>query len=322
MRRLTLGTLLLALLASATISGTTYAAARPEAGSASSAPLVRDLTWRACQAGTDDEQGKALDEAGATCTTVRVPLDHLRPDGRTVEIAISRIKADPAKRRGILLSNPGGPGGPGIAYPLELRPLLGDVASQYDLIGFDPRFMGRSAPVDCGPVRLSDLFRSPVTRVAFGAAARLGARFAADCRTRNPGVLRYASIGQVARDMDAIRVALDEQRLSYYGVSWGADLGVVYSQLFGVRVDRLVIDSVTDVEGSEYHHLATGEGAEAAFDEWAAWAAWRDSQYHLGRTGLQVRAVVTRLRSKDDPGWGLSHRRLRVALGAFVGAGG
>jgi pimeloyl-ACP methyl ester carboxylesterase len=166
---------------------------------------------------------------------VKVPLDHLHPDGRTVDIAISRIKADPAKRRGILLSNPGSPGGPGIAFPLELRPLLGDVASQYDLIGFDPRFMGRSSPVDCGPVRLADVYRSPKSRAAFDDAARLASKFVAKCKTHNPGVLRYASIQQVARDMDSIRIALGEQKLSYYGVSWGADLGVIYSQLFGSR---------------------------------------------------------------------------------------
>ncbi len=88
--------------------------------------------------------------------------------------------------------------------------------------------------------------------------------------------------------MDASRAALGEQKISYYGVSWGADLGVVYSQLFPQRVDRMVVDSVTDVEGSEYHHLATAERAEAAFDEWAAWVAWRDDEYHLGRTGTQA----------------------------------
>jgi pimeloyl-ACP methyl ester carboxylesterase len=259
---------------------------------------VSGLRWRDCRGAASDEVGAELAGAGALCATVRVPLDHLRPEGPTVGIAISRIKADPAKRRGILLANPGGPGGPGIGYPLELRSLLGDVASQYDLIGFDPRFMGRSDPVDCGPVVLSEVFRSPPTRAAFGQAARLASRFAASCKARTSGVLRYASIREVARDMDSIRIALGEQRLSYYGVSWGADLGVVYSQLFGVRVDRLVVDSVTDVEGSEYHHLATGLQTEAAFDEWAAWAAWRDSEYHLGRTGMQVRAAVARLRSR------------------------
>lgn len=228
---------------------------------------------------------------------MRVPLDHLRPDGRVVELAISRLKADPAERRGVLLTNPGGPGGPGTTYPLDLKPLLGEVARQYDVIGIDPRFMGASDPVDCGPVRLADLFRSSLTRQDFNKASKLAAKYVAGCKDSR---LPYASIRNVARDMDAIRVALGEQKISYYGVSWGADLGVVYSQLFPRRVDRMVVDSVTDVEGSEYHHLATSERAEAAFDEWAAWVAWRDDEYHLGRTGTQVRATVQKIKSLDS----------------------
>ncbi|WP_433007815.1 alpha/beta fold hydrolase [Kribbella sp. CA-294648] len=228
-------------------------------------------------------------------------MDHLRPDGRTLDIAISRIKADPAKRRGILLSNPGGPGGPGLAYPLDLKPLLGEVASQYDLIGVDARFMGRSDPLDCGPVRLADLYRSSITRRDFITGSRHAAAFAAACRANNSGLLQHANIREAARDLDAIRAALGEDKLSYYGVSWGADLGVVYSQLFSANVDRMVVDSVTDVEGSEYRHLATGLGAEAAFDEWAAWAAWRNDKYHLGRTGMQVRANVTELVYRRTP---------------------
>lgn len=281
MRRLTLAALILIFL---TPAGTTYAA-----------PPRDSMAWTKCQTDEADEQGKALDDAGATCTTVRVPLDHLHPDGRTLDIAISRIKADPAKRRGILLSNPGGPGGPSLAFPVDLLPLLGKVADEYDLIGFDPRFMGRSNPLDCGPVQLADLYRSSITRRDFTVGSKHAAAFARDCRSKNPGLLEHANIREAARDMDAIRVALGEQKLSYYGVSWGADLGVVYSQLFSSRVDRMVVDSVTDVEGSEYHHLATGLGTEAAFDEWAAWAARRDDEYHLGRTGMQVRAQVTTL---------------------------
>jgi pimeloyl-ACP methyl ester carboxylesterase len=287
MRRLCVVSLILVLLATAS---TAYAVPRePESG----------VAWHDCRIGPDDEEGKELAAAGATCATVEVPLDHLHPDGRTLDIAISRIAADPAKRRGILLFNPGGPGGPGLAYPLELRPLLGDVASQYDLIGFDPRFVGRSNPVNCGPVVLSGLFRATPDRRAFEDASRLSRKFADSCHARVGEVLEHAGIRQVARDLDAIRQALGEQKLSYYGVSWGADLGVVYSQLFPARVDRLVVDSVTDVEGSEYHHLATGERTEDAFDEWAAWVAWRNDQYHLGRTGAQVRATVQSLLRKS-----------------------
>ncbi|WP_432940080.1 alpha/beta hydrolase [Kribbella sp. CA-253562] len=251
--------------------------------------------WHHCRSGPDDVEGARLAEAGAKCRTVTVPLDPLHPDGRTIDLAISRIEAKSAKRRGVLLVNPGGPGGPGISYPLDLAPLLGEVASQYDLIGFDPRFTGRSNPVDCGPVRLADVLRSSLTIADFRESNRRAAKFVAGCPR---DVLKHASIRNVARDLDAIRRALGEQRISYYGVSWGADLGVVHSQLFPGTVDRMVVDSVTDVEGSEYHHLATGERTEAAFDEWAAWAAWRDDKYHLGRSGQQIRTAVTRLLTK------------------------
>ncbi|WP_344179625.1 alpha/beta fold hydrolase [Kribbella lupini] len=224
-----------------------------------------------------------------------MPLDPLHPDGRTIDLAVSRIKADPGKRRGVLVVNPGGPGGSGLDYPLALRPLLGDVAKQYDLIGFDPRFVGRSAPANCGEVRLADVFRSSLDRADFVESAHRARAFVRTC----PEGLQHASIRNVARDLDVVRKALGEEKLNYYGVSWGADLGVVYSQLFEGNVDRMVVDSVTDVEGSEYHHLATGERAEAAFDEWAAWAAWRDDKYHLGGSGQEIRAAVSRLMKRD-----------------------
>ncbi|MPY64943.1 alpha/beta hydrolase, partial [Streptomyces spongiae] len=95
---------------------------------------------------------KELNATGARCADVTVPLDHSAPGGRTIRVKISRIEArDPTHRRGILLSNPGGPGGAGLASTLALRPTLGDVADRYDLIGFDPRFLGESTPLRCDP---------------------------------------------------------------------------------------------------------------------------------------------------------------------------
>ncbi|MFC0628997.1 alpha/beta hydrolase [Kribbella deserti] len=243
-------------------------------------------TWTAC----DD---KDLDEANARCTTVRVPLDYSDPTGRQIELTVSRI---PAKhKRGVLLVNPGGPGGPGLNYPLQLKPLLGEVADQYDLIGVDVRFTGRSTPLTCGPVVPADLFGTPKTRTEFAQATRRAKAYAAGCTDDR---LKHASITNAARDLDAIRQALQEPKISYYGVSWGADLGIVYSQLFGRYVDRMVVDSVTNVEGSEYDHLNTGHRKEIAFDEWAAWVAWRHDQYHLGETVAAVRKTVERLRDK------------------------
>ncbi|MEI5099597.1 alpha/beta hydrolase [Streptomyces sp. PmtG] len=96
--------------------------------------------------------------------------------------------------------------------------------------------------------------------------------------------------------MDLIRAVLGERRLSYYGVSYGADLGAAYAQLFPRRVDRLVIDSVTDPRATQYEQFQrSGAPAEAGLDAWAAWTARRDSAYHLGRTAAAVRHRVEAL---------------------------
>lgn len=235
--------------------------------------------------------------AGAECATLTVPVNHAVPDGPTIGLAISRIRAtDPARRRGVLLFNPGGPGGSGLAYPAALRSTLGDVAGRYDLIGFDPRFVGRSAPLDCGPTALANLARGAgLDRSGFDESVRYSADFARRCHQRNAAVLPYAGTPDVARDLDVLRAALGERRLSYYGVSYGADLGAVYTELFPARVDRMVLDSVSAV-GPEYTlNRDSAVRAEAALDEWAAWVAPRDGEYHLGRTPARVRGTVAAL---------------------------
>ncbi|GAA3141475.1 hypothetical protein GCM10010466_35570 [Planomonospora alba] len=110
----------------------------------------QEIAWRRCQEGPDDGPGRRLDAAGAQCAQITVPLDHARPGGRTVEVALSRLRASgPGERRGALLINPGGPGDPGRIYAALLKGHAPALAARYDLIGMDPRFAGRSTPVDC-----------------------------------------------------------------------------------------------------------------------------------------------------------------------------
>src|SRR6188472_3180472 len=145
----------------------------PAAGAV--APGPREHVQQAPRFGPCEDP--ALTEAGAQCATLRVPVNHARPAGPSIDLAISRIRAtDPAHRRGVLLSNPGGPGGAGLDYPAQLRSVLGDVADQYDLIGFDPRFVGRSNSISCGPATVSDLTRSAgLDRAGFDESARVSA---------------------------------------------------------------------------------------------------------------------------------------------------
>lgn len=230
-----------------------------------------------------------------------VPLDYADPDGPTIEIAVSRIaaKGGHGKRRGILLSNPGGPGGTGLANTLHLRPALKDAADRYDLIGFDPRFLGESTPVSCDPAAPAPAPGPTTTRREdFDRSVRDARDTARRCQEHgdNARLLPHATSRNVARDMDAIRAALGAPRLSYYGVSYGADLGAVYTQMFPRRADRIVLDSSTDPTASQYELFQrAGRPLEEALDEWAGWAAGRDAAYHLGRTPARVRASVQTL---------------------------
>ncbi|MDT0345203.1 alpha/beta hydrolase [Streptomyces litchfieldiae] len=280
------------------------------AGAAPAAPPSTGpsgIGWEDCGEGHEE-----LAAAGAQCALITVPLDYTNPAGDTVGIAISRIPAaDQENRRGILLANPGGPGGPGLDYPLALRPALGDVADRYDLIGFDPRFIGESSPVTCAPAGP----RAPMTgspREIFDATVRGAADLAERCTTPegNAELLAHASTRNVARDMDSIRAALGEPALSYYGVSYGADLGAVYTQMFPERADRIVLDSSTDPSRTQYQLFQdAGPAAEAGLDEWARWTAARHAEYRLGRRAHEVRATVERLVARAE--------RRPVAIGGY-----
>ncbi|MFF9348422.1 alpha/beta hydrolase [Streptomyces sp. NPDC014734] len=256
----------------------------------------RHLVWGPCSPGQ-----KELRAAGARCTKVTVPLDYADPGGPTIEIAVSRIAATAAhgQRRGILLSNPGGPGGTGLANTLHLRSASKDAADRYDLIGFDPRFLGESTPVACAPAEPAPAPGPTTTRREdFDRSVRDARETARRCREHgdNARLLPQATSRNVARDMDAIRAALGEPVLSYYGVSYGADLGAVYTQMFPRRADRIVLDSSTDPAATQYQLFQrAGRPLEEALDAWAGWAARHDGTYRLGGTPARVRARVQEL---------------------------
>ncbi|MFI6063475.1 alpha/beta hydrolase [Streptomyces sp. NPDC051286] len=273
------------------LTGCVSASATPAAP-----PSHQRLVWGPCS-----PQQQELKEAGAQCAKVTVPLDYSDPGGRTIRIAVSRIKATAkhGQRRGVLLSNPGGPGGPGLASTLLLRPALKDAADRYDLIGFDPRFLGESTPIACDPAAPTPAPGPTTTRREdFEQSVRSARDTARRCQEHgdNAQLLPHATTRNVARDMDAIRAALGERRLSYYGVSYGADLGAVYTQMFPRRTDRVVIDSSTDPSDTQYELFQrAGRPLEEALDAWAGWTARQDGTYRLGSTPAEVRASVQRL---------------------------
>ncbi|MEU9336937.1 alpha/beta hydrolase [Streptomyces sp. NPDC048290] len=258
---------------------------------------TQDLDWYACALGPDDETGQRLDAAGARCAELTVPLDYTEPDGRTLTVAVSRLAAtDPDERVGPLLLNNGGPGGASLDMPLTVGRAMGAVAEQYDLIGVDPRFVGRSTPLDCGWDIGTAVFSAGMDRAAFRESVAVQRDLAERCERTEGDVLPYVTTRNTARDMDVLRGALGERKISYLGYSYGSYLGQVYTRMFPGRTDRMVLDGVPSAAQYSQTLLAGNERVgQRALRAWADWAAERDADYGLGATRAEVLATVDRV---------------------------
>ena len=240
------------------------------------------------------------------CADLPVPRDYRAPRGEMITIAVSRLKAaDPAKRRGIMLVNPGGPGGSGIDLALYLAETLpAEVLDRYDLIGFDPRGVGRSTPISCGipettPLDLFLPYPAPDGSIDRNIAfARATAR---SCAATAGDLLPHITTANTARDMDRIRAALGEAKTSYLGYSYGTYLGAVYISLFPQRADRIVLDSAVDPNRIWYDFLRSkGEAFALRLPDFTRWAAARDGIYHLGATPDEVERTYYRIAERLD----------------------
>jgi pimeloyl-ACP methyl ester carboxylesterase len=241
--------------------------------------------------------------AAHQCATIKVPLDYADPGGETTDIAMSRVKArSPKERRGVLLLNPGGPGGPGLDLPVSEGVALPEaVKRQYDLIGFDPRGVGRSSPVSCGLTADEQHLERPYKSGTFVKDVRWVRTVADKCRAREGDRLRHLTTRNTARDMDVVRAVLGEEKISYLGFSYGTYLGAVYAQLFPRRTDRFVLDSAVDpaLYGRGMFR-AMAQRAEPAFARWTRWTALRHTTYGLGRTPAEVRTTFWGLVARAD----------------------
>ncbi|MGW2918265.1 alpha/beta fold hydrolase [Streptomyces angustmyceticus] len=241
--------------------------------------------------------------AHVECGRLSVPLDRNHPDGEHLDIAVSRVRASgPAsERRGVLLVNPGGPGGSGLPYAVTKRAKLPDrVRRAYDVIGFDPRGTGASAPADCGP--MGGLFDAPApdpvpqSRPAERAHLDTLRRTADDCARGVADALPHLSTTETARDMDALRAALGEPRIGFLGVSYGSYLGAAYAALFPQRVGRMVLDSVVGPWAWYDFDLVQSRALIRQRDVFFAWAAGHHRRFALGADGTAVRTAYQRVR--------------------------
>ena len=251
------------------VAGLVSAAQLASAPEASAAPA---LDWQACP---------AVHGVPATvrCATVEVPLDHSEPNGETIEIGVSRMQArDQSRRRGVVMGNPGGPGGDGIAMFSQLRPPAA-MLDEWDLVAVQPRGLVSGTPLRCDPITGDE----PELMTALGKLNR------DRCEARTPGLGATLTTENTARDMEVVRRLLGEPKVSLYGISYGTLLMSTYATLFPQRVDRMVLDSGFD-PSVVWNSLLSVQtpGYKARVHEMMAWIARHDRIYHLGTTPLAV----------------------------------
>ncbi|MFF2780610.1 alpha/beta hydrolase [Streptomyces sp. NPDC058052] len=268
--------------------------AKPSPAAGGSAPgLPASLTgqrpdWQRC----DDIGGDWR------CATVNVPLDHAKPTGATLPVALIRKEATDRKRRiGSLLFNFGGPGGSGVDILPELAGEYEALGERYDLVGFDPRGVSRSSGVVCrtdaeqaaAEARVDSTPDTPAEEAAY---LKDAADFGAGCARRSGTVIPYTTTTATARDLDLIRHVLGDDKLRYFGISYGTQLGGTYAHLFPRNVGRLVLDAVVDPTADTAGHARHQTiGFQRALDNYAK---------STGRTPAAGTARITTLLAMLD----------------------
>ncbi|GIH06083.1 alpha/beta hydrolase [Rhizocola hellebori] len=267
-------------------------ASAPATAASGTTPTQSSIAWQDCPYQAPDPRQQ--------CAQLSVPRDYRSPNGPKITIAVSRISAtDPALRRGILLLNPGGPGGSGLDLPSFLAQTLpAEVTARYDLIGFDPRGVGLSSAITCGipgetPPDLVLPYPAPDGSIARN--VEFARTTAASCAAQAGALLPHITTANTARDMDRLRAAMGERKLNYLGYSYGSYLGAVYTSLFPQRSDRIILDSAVNPNNIWYDvWRGFSLGIALRFPDFTAWAAKRNDIYGLGDTPQAVREYYFR----------------------------
>ncbi|KAJ1684282.1 hypothetical protein LUZ63_020575 [Rhynchospora breviuscula] len=292
------------LLATATAPGTAAApAAAPapakhSAASAGSSYVPPPIAWGTCTSAS-------LRAAGAECGKIVVPLDYSNINGAKIKVAVSRIKhkTPDAQAQGIMLVNPGGPGGSGLTLSRLQGAIPNGGGNPYDWIGFDPRGVGSSEPsLACDPNYFP--FNRP-DYVPFDKAdetfwKKKSATYSRDCKQAGGKLLDHLKTTDTVNDIESIRKALGQQKISWYGFSYGTTIGQTYATLHPNRVHRMVLDGVTNPARDVYQsNLDQDVAFEKTENIFFAWMAKYDSVYHLGTTQKAVRKVWDQMLAKS-----------------------
>jgi pimeloyl-ACP methyl ester carboxylesterase len=295
--------LLLPIVAAVAASPVTGATPESDAGPtpSPSPPSASQLTWGSCSRllGEDDKV------PSAQCTNVPVPVDYDKPGGAQAQLAVIRIPAA-GQRIGSLLINPGGPGASAVDTVASMGADLAgtEIASRFDLVGFDPRGVGHSTPaLRCQTDAEFDAFRrEPMVDYSQSGVAHIEdvyRQLAQRCVDRNgPEFLENVGTASVARDMDVVRQALGDDQINYLGFSYGTELGTAYVEQFGDHVRAMVLDGAIDPSvGPIQQNINQEAGFQTAFNDYAADCA-RSTDCPLGTDSTQW---VNRYHELVDP---------------------
>lgn len=268
------------------------AAASSAPSTATTSPSSTRLTWGPCPS--------SVTVPGAQCAGLKVPLDYANPQGTQITLELSRLVHTSTPYLGVMLSNPGGPGGSGINMPEMASAVPNGVGAQFDWIGWDPRGVGLSQPsLHCDP-SYDSADRPDYNAISTRAQwLKRAADYGKACGKNGGALLAHMTTEDNARDMDAIRQALGQSKISYYGFSWGSYLGQVYLSLFPTHVSRVVLDGVVDPRGVWYQgNLDQDVAFQKTIGIFFAWVARNDATYHLGTTRAAVQAAFDREMAK------------------------
>lgn len=285
--------------------------------------------WVAGPAAAQDKAGPAWNDcpfnvgsSGARCTTVTVPLDYRRPSGRQIGIHVSRTRAkDPARRLGVLVTSTGGPTAH-LADAANLTSRLpADVLARYDVVSFDQRGFGRSAPVSCR-LRPDQQYTIPWSLSSQKLLIDRARQIARQCAEYGGDLLPFLGTANVARDVDRIRSAVGAQRISLLGISYGSYLATTYDSMFPQRVDRMLLDSTVDATVGWRGVWRNGltDGLEGRLPDFLSYAAAAPEQYRLGATAGEVRTTLLSLISRADraplvtPAGTITGTQVRIAV--------
>jgi pimeloyl-ACP methyl ester carboxylesterase len=255
------------------------------------------IKWGSC---TD----ASLKARQAECGFLTVPMDYRQPDGATIQLAVSRIEhTAPAKDyQGVMLVNPGGPGGKGQGLAVIGSLVPDGVGADYDWIGFDPRGVGASKPALSCDSDYTGYNRPPYVPSTADIEQTWLARtkgYADACAKAGGALLDHLKTLDTVRDMESIRLALGAEKINFYGFSYGTYIGQVYATMHPDRVRRMVLDGNVDPTRVWY---ASNLDQDIAFDRnikiYFAWLAKYDRVYHLGKTAKAVQKLYAAQQKK------------------------